>query len=408
MTLVEELKWRGLIENITNPALEEKLNEGGLTFYIGTDPTGDSLHLGHYSTFSMATRLKKAGHHPILLVGGATGLIGDPKPSAERPMITKELLQHNYEHLSKQVKDIFGFEVVNNYDWSKDINFIDYLRDYGKFFNLNYMLNKETVKSRLDVGITYTEFSYMIMQALDFLWLFEHKGCTLQIGGSDQWGNITSGVELIRKKTGKDAYGLVMPLITKADGTKFGKSEGNAIWLDRNQTSPYEMYQFFLNVEDSKVIEYLKMLTFLPPEEIMAIEKRFEQEKEKREAQQVLAREVITFLHGEDAYQEAVKISERLFSGDIKDLTVEEIKDAMKGVPCYFCQNDTDLVSLLVDASICSSRREAREFITNGTISVNGDRITDLNFVVSREQAFGNRYTVIRRGKKKYYLIEHE
>ncbi len=407
MTLVEELKWRGLIENITDPILEEKLNKGGLTFYIGTDPTGDSLHIGHYSTFSMATRLKQAGHHPILLVGGATGLIGDPKPSAERPMITKELLEYNYEHLSKQVKDLFGFEVVNNYDWSKDINFIDYLRDYGKFFNLNYMLNKETVKSRLDIGITYTEFSYMIMQALDFLYLFEHKNCTLQIGGSDQWGNITSGVELIRKKTGKDAYGLVMPLITKADGTKFGKSEGNAIWLDRNKTSPYEMYQFFLNAEDSKVIEYLKKLTFLPPEEIMEIEKRFQQEPEKREAQQILAREVITFVHGRDAYEEALKISERLFSGNIKDLTLDEIKDAMKGVPSYTCKEDCPLIDLLVEASICSSKREAREFITNGTISVNGEKVLDLDFTVSKENAFGKCYTVIRRGKKKYYLIEH-
>ncbi len=408
MTLVEELKWRGLIENITDSILEEKLNKGGLTFYIGTDPTGDSLHIGHYSTFSMATRLKKAGHHPILLVGGATGLIGDPKPTAERPMITKELLEHNYELLSKQVKDIFGFEVVNNYDWSKDINFIDYLRDYGKYFNLNYMLNKETVKSRLDIGITYTEFSYMIMQSLDFLWLFEHKGCTLQIGGSDQWGNITSGVELIRKKTGKDAYGLVMPLITKEDGTKFGKSEGNAVWLSKEKTSPYEMYQFFLNTEDSMVIEYLKKLTFLEPEEIMAIEERFKKEPEKREAQQVLAREVITFLHGEEAYKEALKISERLFSGNIKDLTVDEIKDALKGVPGSRVMEDTDIISFLVNQGICASRREAREFVNNGTISVNGEKVTDEKFIVTKDEAFGKKYTVVRRGKKKYYLVEHE
>lgn len=408
MTLFEELKWRGLIENITDPELEKKINEGGLTFYIGTDPTGDSLHIGHYSTFSMATRLKKGGHHPILLVGGATGLIGDPKPTAERPMITKELLDHNYKKLRKQVEELFGFEVVNNYDWSKDINFIDYLRDYGKFFNLNYMLNKETVKSRLDVGITYTEFSYMIMQSLDFLWLFENKGCTLQIGGSDQWGNITSGVELIRKKTSKNAYGLVMPLITKADGTKFGKSEGNAIWLDREKTSPYEMYQFFLNAEDSKVIEYLKKLTFLSVEEIMEIEKRFLECPEKREAQQVLAREVITFLHGREAYDEAVRISESLFNGNIKELNVEEIEDAFKDVPSYELSEDSNIIDLLIETNICSSKREAREFVQNGTITINGDRITNLDFVVKKEQAIGTRFTVIRRGKKKYYLIKHK
>ena len=408
MTLFEELKWRGLIENITDPELEKKINEGGLTFYIGTDPTGDSLHIGHYSTFSMATRLKKGGHHPILLVGGATGLIGDPKPTAERPMITKELLDHNYKKLRKQVEELFGFEVVNNYDWSKDINFIDYLRDYGKFFNLNYMLNKETVKSRLDIGITYTEFSYMIMQSLDFLWLFENKGCTLQIGGSDQWGNITSGVELIRKKTSKNAYGLVMPLITKADGTKFGKSEGNAIWLDREKTSPYEMYQFFLNAEDSKVIEYLKKLTFLSVEEIMEIEKRFLECPEKREAQQVLAREVITFLHGREAYDEAVRISESLFNGNIKELNVEEIEDAFKDVPSYDLSEDSNIIDLLIEANICSSKREAREFVQNGTITINGDRITNLDFVVKKEQAIGTRFTVIRRGKKKYYLIKHK
>lgn len=408
MTLFEELKWRGLIENITDPELEKKINEGGLTFYIGTDPTGDSLHIGHYSTFSMATRLKKGGHHPILLVGGATGLIGDPKPTAERPMITKELLDHNYRKLRKQVEELFGFEVVNNYDWSKDINFIDYLRDYGKYFNLNYMLNKETVKSRLDVGITYTEFSYMIMQSLDFLWLFENKGCTLQIGGSDQWGNITSGVELIRKKTSKNAYGLVMPLITKADGTKFGKSEGNAIWLDREKTSPYEMYQFFLNAEDSKVIEYLKKLTFLPIEEIMEIEKRFLECPEKREAQQILAREVITFLHGRDAYDEAVKISESLFSGNIKNLGVEEIEDAFKDVPSYELFEESNIIEFLVESTICSSKREAREFVQNGTITINGDKILDLDFVIEKRNGIGNRFTVIRRGKKKYYLIKHK
>ncbi|MEG1986965.1 MAG: tyrosine--tRNA ligase [Bacilli bacterium] len=407
MTLFEELKWRGLIENTTDPSLEEKLNAGGMTFYIGTDPTGDSLHIGHYSTFSMATRLKKAGHNPILLVGGATGLIGDPKPSSERPMITKELLDYNYKKLRLQVEQLFGFEVVNNYDWSKDINFIDYLRDYGKYFNLNYMLNKETVKSRLDVGITYTEFSYMIMQAMDFVHLYQTRNCRLQVAGSDQWGNITSGVELIRKKVGGEAFGLVMPLVTKADGTKFGKSEGNAIWLDRDKTSPYEMYQFFLNAEDSKVIEYLKKLTFLEPEEIMEIEKRFLANPDAREAQQILAREVISFLHGADAYKEALRISEALFSGNIKELDIKEIEEAFKDVPNYEINEDKSLVDVLVDANICTSKREAKEFISNGTISINGDKVMQPDFILRKESALGNLFNIIRRGKKKYYLIRH-
>ncbi len=402
MKLYDELVWRGLIENITDESLIEKINNGGLTFYIGTDPTGDSLHIGHYSTFSMATRLKKGGHNPILLVGGATGLIGDPKPTAERPMITKEQLDYNYKKLRKQVEDIFGFEVVNNYDWSKDINFIDYLRDYGKYFNLNYMLNKETVKSRLDIGITYTEFSYMIMQSLDFLWLYENKGCVLQIGGSDQWGNITSGVELIRKKLNKEAYGLTMPLITKADGTKFGKSEGNAIWLDINKTSSYEMYQFFLNAEDSKVIDYLKKLTFLSIGEINELEKKHLECPEKREAHKALAKEVITFLHGLDEYNKAVKISEALFSGNIKNLTKDEILIGFKGVPTFKFEEKL-LVDLLVDNNICSSKREAREFISNGAITINDEKILE-DKIITKEMAIDDSIIVLRKGKKKYYL----
>lgn len=406
MKLYDELKWRGLIDNVTSPELEEKINEGGLTFYIGTDPTGDSLHIGHFSTFLIAERLKRGGHHPILLVGGATGLIGDPKPNAERPMITKETLQQNYVSLRKQVEDIFRFEVVNNYDWSKDINFIDYLRDYGKYFNLNYMLNKETVKARLDIGITYTEFSYMILQSLDFLHLFENKGCTVQIGGSDQWGNITSGVELIRKKTGKEAYGLTMPLITKADGTKFGKSEGKAIWLDKEKTTPYEMYQFFVNAEDEKVIEYVKKLTFLSKEEIEELEKEHLEAPHLRIAHKKLAESVITFLHGHDAYLDAVRISEALFSGEINKLNAKEIKDAFKDVPSFDIEEEKTLIDLLIDAKICTSKREAREFITNGTISINGEKVCDLDFKVTKEVAIDKEIIIIRKGKKKYYLVK--
>jgi len=404
MTLYEELEWRGLIENITDESLKEKINNGGLTFYIGTDPTGDSLHIGHYSTFSMAFRLKQGGHTPILLVGGATGLIGDPKPSAERPMIAKETLEYNYKKLRKQVEDIFGFEVVNNYDWSKDINFIDYLRDYGKYFNLNYMLSKETVKNRLEKGITYTEFSYMILQSLDFAHLYQHKNCTLQIGGSDQWGNITSGIELIRKKLNGEAYGLTMPLITKADGTKFGKSEGNAIWLDKEKTTPYEMYQFFLNAEDSKVIEYLKKLTFLSREEIEKIEKTHNETPHLRVAQKALAKEVITFLHGNEEYDKAVEISEKLFSGDFSHLTSQEILIGMKDVPSFEIEKEEKLIDFLVNKKIATSKREAREFILGGAISVNGNITKEENYMITKENAIEQKIIIIRRGKKKYYV----
>ncbi len=404
MKLYDELVWRGLIDNITSEDLIEKINNGGLTFYIGTDPTGDSLHIGHYSSFSMAIRLKNGGHTPILLVGGATGLIGDPKPSAERPMITKELLEHNYIKLRKQVEDVFGFEVVNNYDWTKDINTIDFLRDFGKYFNINYMLDKETVRSRLDSGITYTEFSYMILQSLDFLHLYKTKGCTLQIGGADQWGNITAGVELIRRKIEGEAYGLTMPLITKADGTKFGKSEGNAVWIDKTQTSSYEMYQFFLNSEDEKVIEYLKKLTFLSVEEIQEIEKKHMENSSLREAHKALAREVITFLHGKEEYEKAVRISETLFSGDIKSLNLEEIKEGFKDVPSIEVKNGEILIDMLVNNKIACSKREAREFLNAECITINGEKVTDENMVIEPSIAIEGKAVIVRKGKKKYYM----
>ncbi|MEG0994974.1 MAG: tyrosine--tRNA ligase, partial [Bacilli bacterium] len=357
MKLFDDLLYRGLIQDVSDKSLEEKLNNGGMTFYWGTDPSGDSLHIGHYVSLLIAERLRRAGHHPILLVGGATGLVGDPRPNSERPMITKELLNFNYESIKKQINSLFKFDMVNNYDWSKEINFIDYLRDYGKYFSVNYMLNKDTVKSRLDIGITYTEFSYMIMQALDFLYLFEHNNCTMQIGGSDQWGNITSGIELIRKKTNKAAYGFTTPLMLKADGTKFGKSEGKAIWLDINKTSVYEMYQFFINSEDEKVIEYLKKLTFLTKEEIDVFEIKQKEHPEKREAAKMLAKEVITFLHKDEEYQKAIKISEILFNGNIKELTKEELNDAFKNFNSYDINFNINIIELLVKAGIATSNR---------------------------------------------------
>lgn len=406
MKLYDELVWRGLIQDISSPELIEKLNNGGLTFYIGTDPTADSMHIGHYSSFLISKRLAKAGHHPILLVGGATGLIGDPKPDAERPMITKEEVRHNYEGLKAQAEKIFGFEVVNNWDWTKDINVIDFLRDYGKYFNINYMLAKDKVKSRIDSGITYAEFSYMILQALDFLYLYENRGVTLQVAGSDQWGNITSGIELIRKKLDKEAYGMVMPLVTDSTGKKFGKTEGNALWLDKNKTSSYEMYQYLINLEDSMIIDYLKKLTFLTKEEIEDIERKHKECPEKRLAHQALAKEIITDLHGEEEYKKAVKMSEALFSGNVKDLSAKDIDVLFKDAEKKNLEKDTNLVDLLVEQSICKSKREAREFVESGSISINGDKVTDLEKVLSKEDSIEGKYIILRRGKKKYFLIE--
>ena len=405
MGIYEELLWRGLIKDVSDPSLKDKLNAGGMTFYIGTDPTGDSLHIGHFSSFLISKRLKDAGHTPILLIGGATGLIGDPKPDSERPMITREVVDHNIMCLTNQANKIFGFEVVNNYDWCKDINFIDFLRDFGKFFNINYMLSKDIVKRRLDSGITYTEFSYMIMQALDFWYLNKTKNVTLQVAGQDQWGNITAGIELIRKKEGNEAYAFTMPLLTKSDGTKFGKTNGKAIWLDINKTSAYEMYQFFINSEDSKVIDYLKFLTFLSKEEIERLEESNKTNPHLREAHKALAHEVITFLHGEEAYNDAIRISNALFSGDIKALTAKEIEMGFADLP-HAVGKEAPLADLLIELKLASSKREAREFIRNGAVMINGEKATDEFMIINQEMAIEGRFIVIRRGKKLYAVVE--
>ena len=404
MTCFEGLEWRGLIKDISSPEIKDKLNNEKLTFYIGTDPTADSMHIGHFSSFLIATRLARYGHKPILLVGGATGLIGDPKPSAERQMITKEQVEKNVEGLTKQAKEIFGFEVVNNYDWIKDINTIDFLRDYGKYINVNYMLDKDIIARRLETGITFCEFAYTILQGLDFLHLYHDKGCTLEVAGSDQWGNITTGIELARKKDDIELYGLTMPLVLDSNGVKFGKTEGNALWLDKNKTSSYELYQYLINTDDVCVIDYLKKLTFLTKEEIEDIEFKHKEQPELRLAQKALAKEVITFLHGEEEYENALKIAESLFSGDIKSFTSKDIEDAFKGLVPFEINSDLNIVDLLVESSVCSSKREAREFISNGSITLNGEKITDLEFVVTKNTCIESKYLVVRRGKKKYYI----
>ena len=404
MGIYEELEWRGLIKDISSPELKEKLNKGGMTFYIGTDPTGDSMHIGHFSSFLIATRLKRAGHNPILLVGGGTGLIGDPKPTAERAMISYETVNRNVECLTKQAKDIFGFEVVNNYDWLKNINFIDFLRDYGKYFSIGYMLDKDIIKRRLDAGITYTEFSYMIMQAMDFEHLYNERGVTMQVAGQDQWGNITAGIELIRKKDGKEAFAFTMPLITKSDGTKFGKTEGKAIWLDKNKTTPYEMYQFFVNVEDSMVIDYLKKFTFLSKEEIEKIEKEHNLHPEERLAHKTLAKEVITFIHGEKAYEDALKQANALFNGDISSLGAENLLNEFKDVPHFIVIENENILDMLIRGKICSSKREAREMVSAGAISINGNKETNLDKIITGNDLIEEKVLLLKKGKKNYFL----
>ena len=408
MNCFEDLKWRGLIKDISSDEIENKLNNESVTFYIGTDPTADSMHIGHFSSFLIATRLAKYGHKPILLVGGATGLIGDPKPSAERQMITREEVEKNVKGLTKQAKEIFGFEVVNNYDWIKDINTIDFLRDYGKYINVNYMLDKDIISRRLESGITFCEFAYTILQGLDFVTLYENKGVTLEVAGSDQWGNITTGIELARKKLGVELYGMTMPLVLDNRGVKFGKTEGNALWLDKNKTSSYELYQYLINSDDTVVIDYLKKLTFLTKEEIESVEKEHNECPEKRIAQKKLAEEVITFLHGSDEYNKAVNISECLFKGDFSNLSASDIKTGLKEVPTFNLNGEITLLDMLVDNNVCSSKREARELINGNSISINGDKITDIEYLINKDIAIDNEIIVIRRGKKKYYIGIYE
>ena len=404
MKCYEDLKWRGLIQEISDESLIDKLNNESLTFYIGTDPTADSMHIGHYSSFLISKRLAKYGHKPILLVGGATGLIGDPKPTAERPMISKEEVEHNFKGLKKQAEEIFGFEVVNNYDWTKDINVIDFLRDYGKYFNVGYMLGKDKVRSRMESGITYAEFSYMILQALDFMYLYENRNCVLQVAGSDQWGNITSGIELIRKKLGKEAYGMVMPLVTDSNGVKFGKTEGNALWLDKNKTSSYQLYQYLINLEDSMIISYLKMLTFLSKEEIETLELKNKEHPELREAHKALAKEIITDLHGKESYEKAVMMSEALFTGEFSNLTKEEIEELIIGYDKIEVDSNINLVDLLINMNIASSKREARELIQGSAISINGKKNNDSNYNITDNDFLHGSYIIIKRGKKNYYI----
>ncbi len=417
MKLYDELKWRGMIKDVSNEELAENLlNNKQISFYCGFDPTTASLTIGNFVQVIRICLLQKYGHKPIVLVGGATGLIGDPKQTGERKLLTLDESLKNAEKIKEQLSKFVDFEgdngaiMVNNYDWISNISIIEFLRDYGKNFNINYMLAKDTIASRLETGISYTEFSYMLIQSIDFLTLYKKYNCQLQFGGSDQWGNITAGLELIRKTEGnnKDVLGISSPLLTKSDGGKFGKSETGALWLDKEKTSPYELYQFLINSSDDDVINYLKSLTLLGKKEIDILAESIKNEPEKRLAAKTLSKEVVSFIHGEVEYNNALRITECLFNGNIKELSSKEIENALKDVSTTVIKEAKVMVDLLVDSNIVLSKREARQLIMGGAIMINGEKTTDLDTIINRENAIDNKYVVIRKGKKHYFLIKFE
>ncbi|HCZ1965680.1 TPA: tyrosine--tRNA ligase [Staphylococcus aureus] len=416
--LIEDLKWRGLIYQQTDEqGIEDLLNKEQVTLYCGADPTADSLHIGHLLPFLTLRRFQEHGHRPIVLIGGGTGMIGDPSgKSEERVLQTEEQVDKNIEGISKQMHNIFEFGtdhgavLVNNRDWLGQISLISFLRDYGKHVGVNYMLGKDSIQSRLEHGISYTEFTYTILQAIDFGHLNRELNCKIQVGGSDQWGNITSGIELMRRMYGQtDAYGLTIPLVTKSDGKKFGKSESGAVWLDAEKTSPYEFYQFWINQSDEDVIKFLKYFTFLGKEEIDHLEQSKNEAPHLREAQKTLAEEVTKFIHGEDALNDAIRISQALFSGDLKSLSAKELKDGFKDVPQVTLSNDTtNIVEVLIETGISPSKRQAREDVNNGAIYINGERQQDVNYALAPEDKIDGEFTIIRRGKKKYFMVNYQ
>ena len=418
MNIIDELEWRGAINQQTDEeGLRKLLDEKSIALYCGIDPTGDSMHIGHLIPFMILKRFQMAGHQPVVLIGGGTGSIGDPSGrTSERQLQTMEQINHNAEKLSAQMRHLFdagsdesGIRLMNNYEWLGELGFLDFLRDYGKEFNINTMLAKDIVSSRLDTGISFTEFSYQIIQSIDFLHLYQEADVQLQVGGSDQWGNITSGLDLIRKKEGPEAeaYGLTIPLLLKADGTKFGKTADGAVWLDPEKTTPYEFYQFWFNQDDRDVDKYLKYFTFLSLDEIKELAEKTEKEPHKREAQRVLAEEMTRFVHGQEALDQAIKISEALFSGNVQDLSAAQIEMSFKDVPSMEATaKDTDLVTFLVDETkISPSRRQAREDIQNGAIYLKGERIQDTHYVVSEKDSYEGRFILVRRGKKRYFMV---
>ncbi|MEG2708039.1 MAG: tyrosine--tRNA ligase [Vagococcus sp.] len=416
--IIDELLWRDAINQQTDAeGLREYVENNKISLYCGVDPTGDSMHIGHLIPFMMLKRFQLLGHHPYILIGGATGTIGDPSGrTSERQLQTMDQVQHNVTCLTNQMKHLFfddsneqELTMVNNYDWTHDLTLLDFLRDYGKHVNINTMLAKDIVSSRLDTGISFTEFTYQILQSMDYLHLFRHENVRLQIGGADQWGNITAGLDLIRKKEGAEAkaFGLTIPLMLKADGTKFGKTAGGAIWLDPDKTSPYEFYQFWLNQDDRDVVRYLKFFTFLTQEEISVLAEKVATEPHKREAQKTLATEMTLFVHGKEALEEALAITDALFSGDIKQLSARQIKDNLSNMPSSTISKEPlNLIDWLVETGLEPSKRQAREDVTNGAISLNGDKVTDTELEVTPLLAIDDTYIIVRKGKKNDTLVQ--
>ncbi|MFQ3871758.1 tyrosine--tRNA ligase [Staphylococcus sp. Mo2-1] len=416
--LLEDLKWRGLIYQQTDEVgIENVLNKEQVTLYCGADPTADSLHIGHLLPFLTLRRFQEHGHRPLVLIGGGTGMIGDPSgKSEERVLQTEEQVELNVQGISEQMHKIFEFgtdkgaKLVNNRDWLSQISLIDFLRDYGKHVGVNYMLGKDSIQSRLEYGISFTEFTYTILQAIDFGHLNNTYNCKVQVGGSDQWGNITSGIELMRRMYGQtEAYGLTIPLVVKSDGKKFGKSEGGAVWLDAIKTSPYEFYQFWINTTDDDVIKFLKYFTFLEKEEIEALEKSLNEAPHLREAQKALAENVTRFIHGQAALDDAMRISKALFAGDLQSLSASELKAGFKDVPQVELSKEiTNIVEVIVETGISSSKRQAREDVNNGAIYINGIRQQDVKYELTADDKIENEFTIIRRGKKKYFMVNYK
>jgi len=413
MEFFDELKWRGLVKDVVDEeGLREKLKQP-ITCYCGFDPTGPTLHVGHLQQILLLRRYQKQGHHVIALCGGATGMIGDPRPTTERQLQSLDTIAYNVESIKKQLQSFLTFDgdnpatMENNYKWLGNMNLLMFLRDYGKYFNINYMLNKDIVASRLDSGISFTEFTYTILQAADFLHLFEEYNCILQIGGSDQWGNLTSGCELIRKVKGDvKVFGCTSPLITRSDGSKFGKSEGGkSVWLDPERTSAYEFYQFWLNTPDSDVIDYLKRLSFRTPEEIMELAKQQEEAPHLRAAQKALAEELTELVHGKDGLANALKITETLFGGDLRSLSAKELKEGLFDAPKVEVEEGLTLTDVLVTSGIAKSKREARELINGNSIALNGEKVKDTELPINKEVAIENELVVIKKGKKSYTVV---
>lgn len=416
MNIIDELKWRGAVNQQTDEeGLYELTGSQAISLYCGIDPTGDSMHIGHLIPFMILKRFQMAGHHPYIVIGGGTGAIGDPSGrKTERVLQSAEQVRYNAERLTAQMQKLFGgdgtFSIVNNYDWLSQISLLDFLRDYGKLFSINAMLAKDVVASRLETGISFTEFSYQILQSIDYYQLYKTYHIQLQIGGADQWGNITNGIEMMRKKEGiTDVYGLTIPLMLKADGTKFGKTAGGAVWLDSEKTSPYEFYQFWFNQDDRDVVKYLKYFTFLSREEIDGLEAETQAHPEQRGAQRRLAEEVTRFVHGEEGLAEAERVTKALFTGDVADLSGAEIAGAFRSaaggvIPAV----PMNIVDALTAGGVEKSKRQAREDVKNGAIRINGAVIRDAEAAITAHPHTDGRYVIVRKGKKNYFLLEVE